>query len=258
MVALMIYDHAITFGQEVEFFWYGPWSLSKVLYLLRTAPRQNQSLVHFRHRSVTGDHATLPSRRRPSRVVSLFPKRIRPHLLWWAASVPAQAASFAMLSSSVGTMETFFTSTSPMGVGSPGRIVWLYVPTLIVHTVMFALKVYRFAQGGKSLHVEAPLRRFLKEGMLMYLFAMGSLVFSIVCLSFTGASQLSTFIMALASLPSAAIEVAVCRAMLSIRSLAATFHVHPEWLLNNAEMSRLQLRGGPNKSVLCVEIYCPD
>ncbi|KAI6042483.1 hypothetical protein EDC04DRAFT_2658330 [Pisolithus marmoratus] len=33
MAALMIYDHAITFGQEVEFFWYGPWSLSKVLYL---------------------------------------------------------------------------------------------------------------------------------------------------------------------------------------------------------------------------------
>ncbi|KAI6042484.1 hypothetical protein EDC04DRAFT_958311 [Pisolithus marmoratus] len=163
-----------------------------------------------------------------------------------------------MLSSSFKSIETFFTSTSPMGVGSPGRIVWLYVPALVVHTVMFALKVHRFAQGGKSLHVEAPLRRFLKEGMLMYLFAMGSLVFSIVCLSFTDPSQLSTFIMALACFPTAAIEVAVCHAMLSIRSLAATFHVHPEWLLNNAEMSRLQLRAGQSKSELCVEIYCPS
>ncbi|KAI6107943.1 hypothetical protein F5141DRAFT_1119596, partial [Pisolithus sp. B1] len=92
--------------------------------------------------------------------------------------------------------------------------------------------------------------------MLMYTFAMGSLVFAIVGLSFTAPSQLSIYLIALgrwasypvrslvaycrakclwtfflSSLPTAAVVVAVCRAMLSIRSLAATFHVDPEWLL---------------------------
>ncbi|KAI6107940.1 hypothetical protein F5141DRAFT_1215702 [Pisolithus sp. B1] len=34
MITLMLYDHAITLGREYNFFWRGPLSLSKVLYLL--------------------------------------------------------------------------------------------------------------------------------------------------------------------------------------------------------------------------------
>ncbi|KAI6155211.1 hypothetical protein BKA82DRAFT_4075777 [Pisolithus tinctorius] len=164
-------------------------------------------------------------------------------------------ASFTMVSTLVGSMEKLFTSGISIQTHIPGKIVWLFVPALIDHTLLFALKVYRFAQGRKSLHVEAPLRRFFKEGMLMYAFAMGSLVFSIICLSFTAPSQLSIFVLALTSFPTAAVAVAVCHAMLSIRSLAATFHVVPEWLLNHAEMSRLPLREGMNKSEFRVDLY---
>ncbi|KAI6144835.1 hypothetical protein EDD17DRAFT_1655655 [Pisolithus thermaeus] len=91
------------------------------------------------------------------------------------------------------------------------------------------------------------------RGMLMYVFATGSIVFSMVCALFTAPTQISVFLLALASFPTTAVVVAVCRVMLSIRSLKVTFHVDPEWLLNNAEMSRLPLRGGPSQSVLCVE-----
>ncbi|KAI6107942.1 hypothetical protein F5141DRAFT_87346 [Pisolithus sp. B1] len=34
MITLMVYDHAITLGEEYDLFWRGPLSLSKVLYLL--------------------------------------------------------------------------------------------------------------------------------------------------------------------------------------------------------------------------------
>ncbi|KAI6107944.1 hypothetical protein F5141DRAFT_1119609 [Pisolithus sp. B1] len=168
------------------------------------------------------------------------------------------AASFALLSPLVGTIEKLFTSTTSTPLQSPGHIIWIFVPSLANHSILFALKVYRFMQGRKSLHIEAPSRRFLKEGMLMYAFAMGSLVFTIVGLSFTAPSQISVYLTALAGFPTATVVVAVCRVMLSIRSLAATSHVDPEWLLNNAEMSRLPLREGPNKSELCVEIFCPQ
>ncbi|KAI6107938.1 hypothetical protein EDD17DRAFT_153677 [Pisolithus thermaeus] len=168
------------------------------------------------------------------------------------------AASCATLSPLVGNIEKLVTSTTPSPIRSPGKVIWLFVPSLANHSILFALKVYRFMQGGKSLHVEAPIRRYLKEGMLMYAFAMGSLVFTIVGLSFTAPTQVSVYLTALAGFPAATIVVAVCRVMLSIRSLAATSHVDPEWLLNNAEMSRLPLREGPNKSELCVEIISPQ
>ncbi|KAI6129884.1 hypothetical protein EV401DRAFT_717539 [Pisolithus croceorrhizus] len=138
------------------------------------------------------------------------------------------AASCALLSPLVGDIDKLFTSTTETTLRSPEQIMWLFVPSVTNHSILFVLKVYRFMQSGKSLHMEPPMRRFLKEGMLMYAFAMGSLVSTIP-----------------------AVVVAVCRAMLSIRSLAATFHVDPEWLLSNAEMSRLPLREGPNKSELC-------
>ncbi|KAI5998846.1 hypothetical protein EDD15DRAFT_2242199 [Pisolithus albus] len=166
------------------------------------------------------------------------------------------AASFALLAPFVGGIEKLFTTQTPLQ--SPSKVIWLFVPSLINHSILFTLKVYRFMQGGKSLHMEAPSRRLFKEGMIMYAFAMGSLVFTMVCLSFTAYSQISIFLFALASFPTAAIAVAVCHAMLSVRSLAATFHVDPEWLLSNAEMSRLPLREGTNKSELCVEIFCPQ
>ncbi|KAI6125104.1 hypothetical protein EDD16DRAFT_1763613 [Pisolithus croceorrhizus] len=305
MMTLLVYDHAITLGSEFDFFWRGPLSLSKVLYLSvrlklfyhmhawwakerdplplplacsnssdsgtenalvsHQTPWIRKSRMTFPLKvyifgyfyAVDGDHDTLPSCDHPSRLVSLFSQR-------------------------VGNIEKLITSTTPSSIRSTGKVVWLFVPSLGNHSILFALKVYRFVQGRKSLHTEAPLRRFLKEGMLMYAFAMGSLVFMIVGLSSTAPSQISVYLTALAgwasypvrsllniavlsvrifapySFPTATIVVAVCRVMLSIRSLAATSHVDPEWLLSNAEMSRLPLREGPNKSELCVEMISPQ
>ncbi|KAI6168195.1 hypothetical protein EDD17DRAFT_1750774 [Pisolithus thermaeus] len=316
MMTLLVYDHAITLGSEFDFFWRGPLSLSKVLYLSvrlklfyhmhawwakerdplplplacsnssdsgtenalvsHQTPWIRKSRMTFPLKvyifgyfyAVDGDHDTLPSALVRIFVIGTLCSTI--------------AASCAMLSPLLGNIEKLITSTTPSSIRSTGKVVWLFVPSLGNHSILFALKVYRFVQGRKSLHTEAPLRRFLKEGMLMYAFAMGSLVFMIVGLSSTAPSQISVYLTALAgwasypvrsllniavlsvrifapySFPTATIVVAVCRVMLSIRSLAATSHVDPEWLLSNAEMSRLPLREGPNKSELCVEMISPQ
>lgn len=267
-ITLMVYDHAITLGKEFEFFWCGSWSLSKLLYLLIRYLSLTLVVLLLVVNSTTEYASLFFAAFAVSTVIMLLCQAAVTLRVWYlfshnaivrtvavGALCASTAASFAMLAMFLGSIEKLFTSGSPTRLQIPGQIVWLCVPALIVHTLLFALKVYRFAQGWKSLHVEAPLRRFFKEGMLMYAFAMGSLVFSIICLSFTAPSQLPTFILALTSFPTAAVVVAVSRAMLSIRSLAATFHVDPEWLLNHAEMSRLPLREGLNKSEFCVEIY---
>jgi hypothetical protein len=48
--------------------------------------------------------------------------------------------------------------------------------------------------------------------------------------------------------------VSVCHALLSIRSLSATLHVDPAWLLNNAELSRVQWTEGDREGEIFVEL----
>ncbi|KAI6144837.1 hypothetical protein EDD17DRAFT_1655703 [Pisolithus thermaeus] len=125
------------------------------------------------------------------------------------------AASCALLSPLVGDIDKLFTSTTETTLRSPEQIMWLFVPSVTNHSILFVLKVYRFMQSGKSLHMEPPMRRFLKEGMLMYAFAMGSLVSTIVRLSFTAPSEISIYLVALARWASYLIKSLLRTAMLS-------------------------------------------
>lgn len=49
--------------------------------------------------------------------------------------------------------------------------------------------------------------------------------------------------------------VSVCRAMLSIKSLAVTLHVDPGWLLNHAELSRVHWHQGTTEGEIVVEAF---
>ncbi|KAJ8586994.1 hypothetical protein M405DRAFT_935021 [Rhizopogon salebrosus TDB-379] len=50
---LVVYDHAITFSQEVKFFWSGSWSASRVLYLSIRYSALTQMLIIFYARVTT-------------------------------------------------------------------------------------------------------------------------------------------------------------------------------------------------------------
>ncbi|KAH7913807.1 hypothetical protein BJ138DRAFT_1133859 [Hygrophoropsis aurantiaca] len=139
---------------------------------------------------------------------------------------------------------------------SPSAVVAVYIPSLVIHTVLFGLKVYRFATSPTYYQSKTLLRRFLKEGGIMYMFASASLVWTITALSLTSPSQLGVYLAALqADLAVGATVVSVCRAMLSIRSLAATCHVDPEFLLNHAELSRVRWIKGAHDGEIWVESY---
>jgi len=123
--------------------------------------------------------------------------------------------------------------------GSPPSMWSTYLPSLIVHTAFFLLKVIRLSTATVPIY-ETFLSLFFQEGCAIYLFALASLLYTIISLSFTGPSDVAEFITALASDATVvAAVVSVCRAMLHIRSLADTWHVEQSWLLNHAELSRL-------------------
>ncbi|KAG0708137.1 hypothetical protein DFH29DRAFT_1075796 [Suillus ampliporus] len=131
----------------------------------------------------------------------------------------------------------------------------LYLTSSIVHSIMFSLKPYRFHTSPRALQGYGIDNRFLKEGMFVYAFAAGTLLYEIVGLLMTGPKDTSTYDSALGGeIAVAATVVSVCRAMLSIRSLAATYHVDPAWLLNYAELSRVQWRRGAIEGEIFIEV----
>ncbi|KAG2141125.1 uncharacterized protein EDB93DRAFT_1089574, partial [Suillus bovinus] len=136
---------------------------------------------------------------------------------------------------------------------SPPVIFTIYLPSLIVHTVMFSLTMYRFSASSRALQEHGIIHRFLKEGMFMYAFAAATLLYEIISLSMTGDTSVNSQLI-FSRLAVGTTVVSVCRAMLSIRSLAATYHVDPAWLLNHAELSRVQWRRGVSEGEIYVEV----
>ncbi|KIJ69037.1 hypothetical protein HYDPIDRAFT_52316, partial [Hydnomerulius pinastri MD-312] len=139
------------------------------------------------------------------------------------------------------------------------RIWYIFFPCLVVHTVLFLCKIWRVVESKERWRDAPMLRRMLKEGAVMYIFATGTLLFSIIGLSenknplvcddrFTIPRFLES------DFAVAATVVSVCRAMLSIKSLAAMWHVDPSWLLNHAELSRVHWRRGGKEGELVVEL----
>jgi hypothetical protein len=147
------------------------------------------------------------------------------------------------------------TQSSTNSDKNPPVIFTIYLPSLIVHTIMFSLTMHRFRVSSRALQEHGIFHRFLKEGMFMYAFAAGTLLFEIIGLSLNNQETISIYYPALGGgLAVGTTVVSVCRAMLSIRSLAATYHVDPAWLLNHAELSRVQWRRGVSEGEIYVEV----
>ncbi|KAG1796644.1 uncharacterized protein HD556DRAFT_1359032 [Suillus plorans] len=137
---------------------------------------------------------------------------------------------------------------------SPPFVFAMYLPSLVAHTAMLLLTMYRFRVSPKALQQHGIIHRFVKEGIIMYTFAAGSLLYEVIGLSMTEPEEISVYYPAfMGGIAVATTAVSVCRAMLSVRSLAATYHVDPAWLLNYAELSRVQWRRGANEGEIFVE-----
>ncbi|KAG0708132.1 hypothetical protein DFH29DRAFT_893146 [Suillus ampliporus] len=143
----------------------------------------------------------------------------------------------------------------PLTTNQNSFLFLIYLPSLLVHTTMLSLTIYRFYASSAALQRHGIIHRFLKEGVFVYVFAAGTLLYEIVALSLTDPRDFPSYYVALGGeIAVATAVVSVCRAMLSIRSLAATYHVDPAWLLNHAELSRVQWRRGATEGEIFVEV----
>jgi len=267
---LVVYDHAITFAQEVTYFWSGSWSASRILYLgIRYLALIQMLIVFYVHVTTLSDFAVdqffvagyllaftvmvLCQCVVTLRVWHLFPRSR--FIRWLALTILIVCTAGTAITSGF----KFYVVKSVVEFSNPlttqNAVFVIYLPSLIVHTAMFSLKVYRFRVSPKALQKHGIIHRFLKEGMLMYAFAGGTLLYEIISLSKVESENVPKYYAALGGeIAVGATVVSVCRAMLSIRSLAATYHVDPEWLLNHAELSRVHWRRGANEGEIYVEV----
>ncbi|KAG2053364.1 hypothetical protein BDR06DRAFT_956696 [Suillus hirtellus] len=249
---LIVYDHAITLDQEITFFWSGSWSASRALYLsirylALIQAWYEKNLIFIAGYVISFLVLILCQCVVTLRVWHLF---FRSCLIRWlavtvfvicaAGTVIVGSVEFDTIKSALNVM-----LTAEIPTQSPPFVFSMYLPSLVVHTVMLLLTMYRFRVSPKVLQQRGIVHRFVKEGILMYTFAAGSLLYEIIGLSMTEPKEITVTV--------ATTAVSVCRAMLSVRSLAATYHVDPAWLLNYAELSHVQWRTGANEGEIFVE-----
>ncbi|KIJ65807.1 hypothetical protein HYDPIDRAFT_109835 [Hydnomerulius pinastri MD-312] len=277
-VSLVLWDHVITFGQEVECFWSGEWNISRALYLtIRYLTLALAGDFHAAH-SVTPEASELAAYYRwmdrilyaayiGGFVLVLLCQAAVMLRVWYMFShnryIRITAATFyvtGVVSSSVlgasswHAVEQEFNSETNIAVSTKLTPEWyLFFPCITVHTLLFLCTIWRVLE---SVHLwgDAPmLKRILKEGTVMYILSSGALLFPIIGLSEVGDPLIYEPAL-LGEIGAAMMVISVCRAMLSIGSLAAMWHVKPAWLLNNAELSRVHWKRGQKDGELIVEI----
>ncbi|KIJ69033.1 hypothetical protein HYDPIDRAFT_105593 [Hydnomerulius pinastri MD-312] len=277
-ISLVLWDHVITFGQEVECFWSGEWNISRVLYLtIRYLALALAGIYIYAH-SVTPKVSELAAYYQSmdrilyagyigAFVLVLLCQAVVMLRVWYMFShnryIRPTAATF-YVTSIVGcsvlaarnwyAVEQEFNSETDITVSTKLTPEWyLFFPCVIVHTLLFLCTIWRVVE---SVHLwgDAPmLKRILKEGVVMYIFSSGALLFPVIGLSKVKDPLIYQPAL-LGEIGTAMTVISVCRAMLNLGSLAAMWHVDPAWLLNHAELSRVHWKKGQKDGELIVEI----
>ncbi|KAG1883473.1 hypothetical protein F4604DRAFT_1677784 [Suillus subluteus] len=248
--ALIVYDHVITFDQEVDLFWTGRQDATKFFYLsVRYVPLHNtifgiSSSIYTVRKvlmarvisdSMSPQCTFMSSNLLRSDHSQTLKALLTGHVVLVTLGVALCQGSTIALSDYL--FDQYYEEiVDPSFTKSPMIFALLYAPSFVDHSVLFSLK-------GAD-------RVCMRNGS-------GSLLYTIIALSFSSLSQLDVYYTGLqGGLVVAATLVSVCHALLGIRSISATLHVDPAWLLNHAELSRVQWTKGNSEGEIFVELDC--
>ncbi|KAH7922161.1 hypothetical protein BV22DRAFT_1017803 [Leucogyrophana mollusca] len=264
---LVLYDHLIAIDDEVTYFWSGRWNISRVLYFSVSYMSCTLYTV-FSRRYVSADLLVASisstftmtfngSAALALRVWYLFTHNRAIQALVGVAFVLCTAATSTFASRIYGTPSGALIGQTDCRSSDNFQAIWrLYLPSIIFHSFLYILTLYRTCTSCTTEELGVLSRRIVDEGAPLYLIATLALVYTIVATSLTNnpepvSNEFSCYI---GSLVNGVISVTVCRAMLSLRNLATRLHVDPVWLLSHSELSRLCYRMGANDGELLVEV----
>ncbi|KAH7909001.1 hypothetical protein BJ138DRAFT_1011688 [Hygrophoropsis aurantiaca] len=289
-LVLLVYEYVSTLREEIDFFWSGRWTLSRVLFFLVRTPRH----LSVGHGLISGlpfttrccDHAM-----RATFTISLLALCVNQAILllrvWhmFSNSVPARfiatctfigcalaslitlALSFDNLHSQAlsSFLPPYVPPSSIEGLEAimvgctapPPSDIWkVFVPSIVVHTVLYLFTVATALEDGRW--TRRPLMlRLLRDGGSIYFIAMVTVCYSAIGARLTGDPAINlpaTY----SDLTLVINSIAVSRLMFSIESLAGKLGTNVRCLLNPAELSRVNWRfAAGGEIVVEMETYEP-
>ncbi|THU97409.1 hypothetical protein K435DRAFT_838637 [Dendrothele bispora CBS 962.96] len=271
--ALFVYEWMITLGDEIEYFWSGPWSLSRILFFInRYFPFLilTYGLVVLLHPNPT------PEVCRPSIqflfIINIIALGVIQAMLilrvWYLFSnawiqygvvfcfVASNILSLSYTALSARNIELLLGTDFDVGPGCkaarPDEFFRMFMPQLGLHVLLYLLTVVRALQNRNVLRDAPVLKRLLRDGGVFFFVVFATISFTAVGSFLTRIPSInitvvfSNYLLSLTS-------IAMSRVMFSIHSLASNLGSSTDWLLSNVELSRVAWRQGKNKNEIIIE-----
>ncbi|KAI3610601.1 hypothetical protein WG66_007185 [Moniliophthora roreri] len=289
--ALNIWDIVTTIDEEIQYFWSGPWTLTRVLFFFNRylAPATtiialycffgpDLSETPVATSDIERDFKDVPSCTNAIKgcfamnVIGLTAvQAVLVIRIWYLFKHSPVIRVISILSVTIGAiLSAFFVGQSfPLLRSIPNEIpglrqigcaippptnFWkLFLPALILHTLLFVLTALRALRTPKVFRDAPLLWRLLRDGGVFYF----------VVLVIVGYSAISAFFIDIPEINIPAIfsnamltitSVAISRLMLNLRSLAARLGYDEEWIFNNVEIERLNWKRGIREGEIIVEV----
>ncbi|KAF9469495.1 hypothetical protein BDZ94DRAFT_1303207 [Collybia nuda] len=292
--SLAVYEYMITLDEEIKYFWSGNWTPSRVLFFInRYLPLfiMVLSIVGF---SVENPSAEVRPPRyfifcdsaiKTAFLLNIIAVAVIQAILVtrnWYLFQGNRVVQFGIIggffTSIVLSLVFLYLSANHLQIIPPSEIArvfnapvdsfrtegcravrppmfWrVYLPSLVLHTLLYLLTAVR-AMRNRRLLKDAPiLKRLLRDGGFFYF-----IVFVSVSMTTIGAFLENAPKINIPSIYShfmlTATSVAVSRVLFSIHSLADKIGSDSAWLLNNVELSRVGWRRGTHEGELIVDRY---
>ncbi|KAF8899374.1 hypothetical protein BD779DRAFT_1667052 [Infundibulicybe gibba] len=292
---LTIYEYLITLDQEIEYFWAGAWTSSRILFFLNrylspmisvvtimcfspSNPSKQVSIdtlltVNFTYSSLQFCTKTIQAAFLLNitgiciiqgihvvRVWYIFcdSRRIRILILGGFVTSIITSLYFIYITAQGVDILTYPTTLHLIGchVARPQHFWRSFFPSLILHTFLYILTAYR-ALRNRRIFKQAPvMKRLVRDGGLFYFVVFFSVGFASVG-SFLHDPRIN-IPATLSSFLLASTSIATSRLLFSIHSLAAHVGSDSAWLLNNAELSRVGWKQGAHEGEIIIERFSAD
>ncbi|KAH9829508.1 uncharacterized protein C8Q71DRAFT_863265 [Rhodofomes roseus] len=265
----IVYDYLLTLEDEIEYFWAGPWSISRALFFwnryfspvvlilvlicLFGTDLSAEATFVTDYIGITVVQAIIVVR-----VWYIYSGRLLARVFVlgvFLASIVISAREFAAILPSV----HFEVDVSLPFRGCPAPPitgVWtIFLPYLVTQTILFVATMWPVVNLRRQGRYSQVMGRLVRDGCVFY-FAffvgaafttIGSIQKGDVSTQLLYTAVFSNFLLAVSS-------VSVSRLILSIRSLASQLSMDPDTLLSTAELSRITWKRGAYDGEIVVEI----
>jgi len=274
-LALTVYEWLITLDQEIEYFWTGKWTLSRLLFffnryipafivmfslLLMSIPNPSTEFcipaVQFSF-FATIIALGIVQAMLIIRVWYLFlsQKFVQYGIMvLWAISMVVSLTYTGIAATHLDLLNgsNFALDSSGCRVARPVNFWRIFFPSLILHTILYVLTALRALRNRRVLKEAPVLKRLLRDGGLFFFVVFVSVGFTAVGSFLKDIPQInipvifSNYLIAVTS-------IAMSRIMFSIHSLASHLGSETGWLLSNVELRRIEWKKGATEGEIIVD-----